>query len=365
MRDRLNQGGFVSLVTCILISLLLIIITVGLLSVEALQLRKAEDAEQSLNAYYTAESGIEDGVAKVLSGLVVPSAGTGCLNGSVGSNGATWTCQQISESGQPTGSLTADQAVTIDPGPSSPAYGSVVLEWQTSNDLTAADYNVDLSQNNGLPTASEYQSDNYAAAPLELQIVEYPTHGFTENDVCAKPSGGPCTLGNPSRAFIQNLLMTPEGGVHLAPNNICYAGCANIIANSNMRFTGNCGPLPHPNPYESGNISTKYNCYALLSNLPAGKAYLFRVRARYISSDYKFTFYTGSHGDGLPVSVDDGTATIDVTAQAGQVYRRVISKLPINPAAAGGLNYVMFSDNNVCKDFVVTNNAIPGSGCPY
>jgi len=65
------------------------------------------------------------------------------------------------------------------------------------------------------------------------------------------------------------------------------------------------------------------------------------------------------------VTVPDGTATIDVTAKAGQTFRRVISKLPINGGAAGGLNYVMYSDTNICKAFDVMNNLPSTDGCNY
>ena len=64
------------------------------------------------------------------------------------------------------------------------------------------------------------------------------------------------------------------------------------------------------------------------------------------------------------VPVSDGTATIDVTAKTGQTYRRVVSKLPLSGVAAGELNYVMYSDTNICKDFDVINN-VAQAGCPY
>jgi hypothetical protein len=42
----------------------------------------------------------------------------------------------------------------------------------------------------------------------------------------------------------------------------------------------------------------------------------------------------------------------------------VISKLPLNKSAAAGLNYVIYSDSNICKNFDVINN-VAQSGCPY
>jgi hypothetical protein len=98
--------------------------------------------------------------------------------------------------------------------------------------------------------------------------------------------------------------------------------------------------------------------------LNATSNYIFRLRSRYTASAYRVTFKTGSNGGGAVVTVPDGTATIDVTARAGQTYRRVISKLPLNPSASAGLNYVMYSDTDICKNFEVIDN-VAQPGCPY
>lgn len=355
MMRKNNQQGFVSLITTILISLLLVIVTLSMVAVEALQLRTAEDAEQSMRAYYTAEAGTEDAVAKILSKSISLTNNQSCEAGSPyydPSGSSNWTCQQISFSGQPSGNLKADQAVTVDPGTAN--YQSVEIEWNQSNDVTASHY--DINTTTGFPSLATFQADQYAAPPIELQIVEYPNGGFNENEVCdgdPAPCGG---YGAPNEAFLSNALITPAGN---ASGVVPYTR-ASLYQNGTL-LQGNCAPAPRANPY-SGN--SQYNCYALLSNLPANKSYLFRIRSRYADSSYRFTFWSNPDGTGNQVVVPSGMATIDVTAQAGGVYRRVVSNLPINSSAAAGLNYVMYSDTNVCKNFQVINNAPPPSVCP-
>jgi Tfp pilus assembly protein PilX len=75
MKLRLKQGdrGAVALMTSIIISILLTIITTGLVSVMASELRQSSDAEQSTLAFYAAQSGVEDGVQKVLARLLMMS----------------------------------------------------------------------------------------------------------------------------------------------------------------------------------------------------------------------------------------------------------------------------------------------------
>jgi hypothetical protein len=72
---------------------------------------------------------------------------------------------------------------------------------------------------------------------------------------------------------------------------------------------------------------------------------------------------TGGTGGGTPVDVPDGTATIDVTGKAGDVYRRVVYKIPFNKGAAVGLDYVLFADQNVCKDMTIIGSTVT-QNCP-
>jgi Tfp pilus assembly protein PilX len=335
-----NQDGFVSLFACIMISILLVIITVGLISIETIQLRKSEDAEQSLRAYYTAEAGIEDAVSKILSGTIALGLGDNVCNADTTydtAGDAGWTCQEVSFSGAPAGNLsTADAAVTVDPGKTVPAYSSILLEWDQSSDPNQARYNVNLA--GGLPSAAAYTA-NYSAAPIELSVVQYPNTAFAATD---------------PNLTLKNALIVPAVGASGAINY----GAGNFSTNG--PFQGNC--LPNRTVGFNG-IATTYNCYAIINGFNTGYDYLFRIRSRYLPSSYQMTFYTGANGTGAKVPVSDGTATIDVTARAGVTYRRVLAKLPITNGAASGLNYVMYSDTNICKDFNVINN-VPQSPYP-
>jgi hypothetical protein len=354
MRLR-NDQGFVSLFTTIMISLLLLVITVSLISLETLQLRKSEDAEQTLRAYYAAEAGVEDAVSKVLS-KTVSTDQTCTSNASYDIPGAAgWTCQQISFSGTPTGKLPlADEARTIDPGDVSPPYQSVIIEWGDSTDNAPNHYNM-ASWFQPSSGASSYATKGCtsgatllpcAVAPIELSIVEYPNGSFSANDAGLK---------------LQNVVVAPGGATG--------GGAVNYTnMKSQPQFRGNCGPSTRtglPAGLFAGGTSN-YNCYVVLQNLPPNKNYQFRIRSRYLPSAYKFTFKADPNGGGATRVVPDGTATIDVTAKAGQTYRRVISKLPLGSSGASGLNYVMYSDTNICKNFDVLANAVMSPpGCPY
>jgi hypothetical protein len=81
------------------------------------------------------------------------------------------------------------------------------------------------------------------------------------------------------------------------------------------------------------------------------------------SVSYKLQFINSS---GTVMSVPSSNTTIDVTARSGPVYRRVVAKVPNNTVPAG-LNYVIFSDTNICKAFIVPSSGNPSDtgGCGY
>lgn len=343
-----RQDGFVSLFTAILISLLLLVITVSLVSIEALQLRKAEDSEQTLRAYYAAEAGVEDAVSKVLAKTITPTSGANTCNASSGfdtSGNSEWTCQQVTFAGAPFGKLDeADQAKTVDPGHiASTPFTSVIIEWNQSTNTSAAYYNDPTLLTGNFKSAAAMNT----APPLELSILEYPTGGFAASQVC---TNGSLPAGCVTK--LQNLVLVPNGG---ASGIVSYAS----ITGGGPRG-GNCGNLGRTYTI-GGTARTGYNCYAILNGVnSATKDYLFRIRSRYQASAYRLTFMSGNNGSGTQVDVPDGVATIDVTAKAGQTYRRVISKLPLNGSAASGLNFVIYSDTDVCKNFDVINNVPTG-----
>ncbi len=334
-----GQRGFVSMITVILISLLLLLVTTTMVTLEVAQLRKASDTEQSMRAYYTAEAGVEEAVKRVLAGSVL--ADQPCAR--VTYDTAEWSCQQIEVSGQPSGRLSSpNTSVTVDPGfVVAPGYNSVKLEWDQSPNVNAAYYNTSLP----LPSQSEYDATLPFAPPLEMTIVQYPPGNVTVNDVCVNGAVPPAC-----RMLIQNALFLPGGAAAGAVN---YGAAAAFSTGG--PYYGNCSA-----------VRTPYHCQVVLSGFTGANAHMFRLQSRYGASGYRMTFYAGNNATGAVVDVPDGMVTIDVTAKAGTAYRRVISKVPSPQAPASGLNYVIFSDTGVCKDFVVLGNAFPGGGytCP-
>jgi hypothetical protein len=308
-----------------------------MVTLEVLQLRKAGDSEQSLRAYYIAEAGVEDAVSKVLSNPTNRVDQPCTANTTYDPAGiAGWTCQRISYSGTSVGTLSSpDVSKTVDPGHVTPTYQSVIIEWNQSP--AAGSYILP----NALPSAGAYGI--YAAPPLEVAMVSYPTGGFSASQ-----------LGVQVR--LENALMVPRGNGAYEVDSTRLPG--------HGQWDANCG-LSGRN-YAPGATAGLggYNCYAVITNLSPAEDHLFRLRSRYLPTSYRMTFKQNANGTGPVIQVPDGTATIDVTAKAGASHRRVLTKLPLGNSAASGLDYVIYSDTDICKNFNIINNAFPAApGC--
>src|SRR5258708_38366843 len=64
-RAQADHEGIVSLITAIIVGLLLIVITTSGIALMGNELRQASDYDNSIKAYYAAESGTEDAIAQL------------------------------------------------------------------------------------------------------------------------------------------------------------------------------------------------------------------------------------------------------------------------------------------------------------
>ena len=322
-----HQRGAVALLTAIIISLLLSIIITGTVTVMISELRQSNDSEQSIRAYNAAEAGVEDAILKIKNNPHVDQT-CGPLNGSKNlsidpsSPGVVgWSCQQISFSGQPSGTLAdPDKSQQFDLA-GAPGIQSATVEWDTAggHDITAPPAL--------LPDVAQWLSQNRPAA-IELTLVSYPK------------GGGPIS---PAQLDIKNYLILPS---HTG------SGRRSIASPFSNPFYAKCLP------------SGTYRCKMTLQGFLTNRDYVVRIRTRYTGTDFLLSFYSSLMPNPPSlVTVPDGTATIDVTGKAGNVYRRVIYKVPFTKGVATGLDYVLYSDTDICKDLTLINGAATNN-CP-
>ncbi len=329
MRD---QRGIISMITTIMVSILLITLAIGLVSLLSGTLQQSSDDELSVRATVAAEGGVEWAITQLLAN---PSfQHTACDNtaptpiplsvykfGGLSTSNIdnVITCILVhSQTNQVSGSLDANASrqIMVPAVAAGPTLKTITVSWISSSEPGP---NLAIAPGTELPCSDPANPSCLNAAGIELTLVRFPIVG-----------GGTVT---PANIKLRNALLLPSTG-----------GGATIGA----KVVVDC--VPSGGYQCSASIPASDVTLALLNN----EAEVISIRSRYLNGsnqrvDYSIGFTNSSGG---PFQIQDQFATIDVTARAGSVYRRIIAQAPIgNNGVPGNLNYVLFGDQSICKSF--------------
>jgi hypothetical protein len=97
---------------------------------------------------------------------------------------------------------------------------------------------------------------------------------------------------------------------------------------------------------------------------PGSTNYILRMKPKYYrgTTHYSVRAFQG----GTPADIPSGQLAIDVTAKAGDIFRRVRVQVPIGVQPDSVLDYVILSDDDICKYFSVSrvaDSASTETGC--
>jgi hypothetical protein len=341
-----NQRGVVSLITSILISLLFVVVVVSMVNVLTREQRQSTAADQSSRAYYAAETGIEDGLAKVKNALAQPAPlvalsaaeqGGSCIVPAASTNAAPYSCLILSrQSNILSGILKRDGASEqIDLSSVTQPIGKIVIDWNLTGGQ-GGDSPVDSLSS--LPTSAT-QFDGGAQWGNKPAVLEATTIRFTT------AGGGLFDATNATQLnILENLIVPTQSGSGSIPdysaNNAIHQPVAGVCTTTTTS-------------------SNPYNCHMTL-NVTDSATYnhVIRLRARYNGAHFAVHVYDTS---GTLVSVPDQYETIDVTAKANNTSRRVRAKVAIFQNTAS-LDYALFSDHDICKDFALRDSRSGNTG---
>lgn len=340
IRRQTSQRGAVALITAMIVSILLMITTAGMVAVTVKSVRQSTDGAQSTKAYYAAEGGVEKALLAIKNNQPISS----CLNPTAASSAADGAVTCI-KSSQVTNSLSADlgpdESVQLD---LSGVVGmqSIKVEWGLQSGFNANTIPQYITSNgtNKFPARSAWPST--APAVLELGMVEYP-------------SSSTFSIGQVK--FYQPNFMPYSNKAGSAPRTNAldlyqYADLTN--GKAQKPFVVACSGAA---PYQcSGGVQ-----------IDGGKKYVLRLKTRYNKASYRIT----AQGAGnVALNIPGAVWTVDVTARAGDTFRRVQTSFPVgqNPTALAGLDYVLYSDTDICKSFQVKGGTAQeldqGAGLP-
>jgi hypothetical protein len=321
-----------------IVSVLLMITTAGMVSVTVKSLRQSTDGAQSTKAYYAAEGGLEEALLKVRNGETVDNC-DGATSGASAQDGVV-TCAKVTQkTNEITGELGKNESAQVDLSSVSGLF-AVRVEWGLDNYDPAQIPNYGA---NGFPEPNKPSGVQWGAnAPgvIELGVIEYPRGrdfaidqvGFYQGITAPKSARS----GDPTSNLQANSLYN-------------YKNLPNPTAiNQTRAYVANCaGAAP-------------YQCATAPVNFVGTSSYVLRIKSLYSGMRYRITAYNVSNA---VLDIPGSMYTIDVTARAGDVFRRAQTSFSTVPESINGLDYVLYSDTNICKSFEIKGGIAQDLAC--
>ncbi len=326
-----NQQGLASILVTMIMMIVITLIVLGFAQIARRDQRQSLDAQLGAQAFYAAESGINDALAW----HNTHTTGFG-EKGSCGNVSGYWSGFSNPTLSTPNTSVTC---LTFSNQPSSLQYTDIkagdtkIANLQTSsgspiNQITISwsDYN-GTGGYNGCDSSGTYPATwptNCGAGVLQVGIV--PANNLASDTVLF-------LYPQPGTALTTNNEPTSPGGSVLPVN--CVA--PNNLANSTL----------YP-----------YDCNLRLSMASSNNEYYVRLMPFYEETNVNLDAVDSS---GNPITLTNGQLVVDSTGKAQDVLKRVEERFPASAsvtfpsAPAGGLQ----TTNSICKQYTVSNGGPP------
>ncbi len=321
MKYKKNEQGFASIVVA-----LTIIIVLGLLSVGFSQLARREqqsalDKQLSTQAYYAAETGINDTKKYLNDPLTLPNLTNlnteQCITGSVistqndlpGNSGASYNCViantrplSLEYKEVPAGTSKVVNFKAVDIAGNPVALNTLKIEWESAGSVAPS----------GPAKAFEPNASWNHKSVIQFSLTPYLDVATTNHNTL---------VSNTTTNYLY-----PNADSN---NTVDYQAA---LANQGVIKDGACD-------------STTNKCFVIISNI-AGQAadnYLIHFINMYKQSNIVIT---GTSATG-PIKFEGGQAMIDVTGKARNVLKRLRVRVPLNPRA--DIPGYSIEARNICK----------------
>lgn len=317
-----NQKGVVSMLTAVFFSILILIVTLGTLLVQTRELRQSTDVDQSVVAFSAAQAGLEKALLELKAN---PNLRQSCQENSdarpvFDNPEVEITCVEIANSSSVgTGTMVQERAHHYDW--SGARLEKVVLQWHNGDPTYTS--NPEYAQTS-LPNRARWTAPALPAV-IEAVVYSYPDGIINYSQIRAKTFLIRPTAG--SGVTTINYSTSATGSFHTV-------GCNTANANG-------------------------YRCEVWIDRLPTDNVVV-RMRSRYADAPYVALFYPlacPNPSECQPEKMPNSGVSVDVTARAGDVFRRVTAVTnPGVPFEQGLIDYVILSNTNICKNLTIRSN---------
>ncbi len=336
-----SQRGGASLLVTVVFAVLLLGIVGGLTSLSVRELRQASNTEQSNRALVAAESQVD-----VLANSVT-------ANGVVPADNASSQCNAAQQ--KDVGDNLQITCATVEIGASEEIEGTLERDRSFRIDLSKAYKKTDTNKQ---PVPIAFGSIEWGNSSYSNELLPTPTaSSFDDYPPLKEPNSNWKYQAAPELTYVW---WNPAGVV---PINAAD-GSFGLPIKKTMILPGINGTGEQIGSICS-NAATEYTCKTTSSNSNPGynigattggaQGFVLKLTARYNGMNFRMKFYDAG---GNLLTVPLPYATIDVTARANNLYRRVVAQKTLNPSSAFSFldGNVLFTPMNICKDLRVGQN---------
>lgn len=336
--NRTDQRGMASIIITMVTMVVISLIVIGFATISRREQRQSLDQLLSSQAFYAAESGVEDARAVIKNSLNTgqPIVGrTACLTNDAGGNYPTGN-QMIVGDGEYDVRYTC---LKVDPAPSNVQFdnvsqNSIVVPVTSDQPITSIKVTWKPStENSGSPM------DGCPSAPANSftpQTGWSCGHGVMRMDLV--PTGGSLTSASLTGGLLSAFFVPVTTG---SPGTLAYSGNtgkANVVA---------------------ANCTAATACTATISGITGGSNSLsLRINSMYKPSNMVIESFNGATAQ----KISGVQAMVDSTGKANDVLRRIQVRLPIVETGGNLPGAAITSNGSVCKRFEVAPGyfRIPG-----
>jgi len=349
-----RENGFVSIIVASILMVLLTLIVLGLSRLMQREQRQSLDRQLSTQAFYAAETAVNDVQNRLQTGSLVAEEKTTCDVADWPTPGANG----VINSTEPEVKYTC---LIYDSTPSSLEFnnGSIktnqsrIFPVQAKNGVPIDSIQFEWSGSGGVNTLT---NSNCASNPFGVANTE--SVPVLRVDLIRLPS-----TGNIDRqALIDQTVTTylyPQNGCGINDNNIAsYIGYTAPVG-SPSRPTNN-GQIVNVQCGVSGNYSCRFNFTNINSGFPSSDRYFVRLKSVYNDADVRVT--ATSTAVGVDFEFVGAQTVVDSTGKAKDVLRR----MKVNLSNSSGYpipEYVFQSMDGVCKLLNVAPGNIVSDFC--
>jgi hypothetical protein len=338
--SRLNQKGMAAIIVTMVTMVVISLIVLGFATISRREQGQTLDQQLSTQAFYAAETGVEDAKNVIMAALQGGKDVPGKTDCDTNTDGMGYTPNY------PTGAGTtldgthnvSYSCLLVDPTPTSLKYNGVGTDNVVASfkaDDTIDKFVITWKPTNA-PTGSPSSCPGSTSSTFSPQPKWNCGYGLLRMDLV--PTEGALT-----RAGLASSTLTAffEPTRNSASGNLSYSGNTakpNIVA-------ANCG------------LGAYSECSATIVGLAGQKSFALRLNSLYQPSDLTVTPYHGS----TPLEVSGAQAVVDVTGKAQDVLRRIQVRVPVG-ASGKTAGFAVQSNGALCKRFKATPNylSIPG-----